>query len=676
MTSARRLLSLVLAWLTVVAVLEPSLPLVARVIIGGIFAFAIWNPAEGLLLAAGLAPIGALIAAVFDVGPFRLTEAIVVAFFAGSLLRGWPAPSAGSNVWSPFGPLTLESRRPTVAAPWYATRAAWLLAAMAVASVAGILWQLSHVRGALAAVARPLLWSYYTAIDRSGVIEGAKLAEGLGLAAATIVLFRRRPALAVQIPAVLGASAFCAAVAGLLVWQGVGPLSLLQEQARTGYRASHIGDMNAAGSYFVMTLCLALGMSVRERGTGRALWLAAVVACAIGLWLTTSRTAFASAGIVLPLAAAWIATWRWKPALRMSALVGLLVGLVALGALRTRALERDPEFRSSNFRVEFTETSLRIIAARPLFGIGIGRYYAESNLFLGPHVAWTYGFENSHNNFLQIASEMGLVGFGLFALWIGGGVAVASRALAIAPRDWRLLGTFAGVVAFLVTCLGGHPLLVLEVGFPFWVQFGLLVALGSSTVLNHAAAPRRRSERATDVAIEPQPARSALWPAAAGAGVLMLMSLTVAALRTPVAPLESRAVDGFYGWETEAGAVPVRFRWSEAYASVFVPGDVARMELPVRIPREELGRAEMGVEISINGIDRGRFLVGERWTMIALDMPVTVPPNDFVRVNLKVDRTWQPATVISGSTDARTVGVQVGEHRVVRRRPFAAIPGS
>src|SRR5438105_3752541 len=72
-------------------------------------------------------------------------------------------------------------------APRYATVAAWLLAALILASVAGVAWQLSRVPGALAAAARPLLWSYYTALDRLGVIEGAKLAEGLGLAAATIV---------------------------------------------------------------------------------------------------------------------------------------------------------------------------------------------------------------------------------------------------------------------------------------------------------------------------------------------------------------------------------------------------------------------------------------------------------------------------------------------------------
>src|SRR5207244_2791403 len=126
-------------------------------------------------------------------------------------------------------------------------------------------------------------------------------------------------------------------------------------------------------------------------------------------------------------------------------------------------LAQDPEYRGSSYRVQFVEASARIIRAHPLFGIGVGRYYPESPLFLGPELAYIYGFENAHNNLLQIAAETGLVGFGLFAVWIAGGVALAARALARDPFDWRLLGALAGVLTFLATCLTGHPLLVSEV---------------------------------------------------------------------------------------------------------------------------------------------------------------------------------------------------------------------
>jgi len=661
-----RLLSLLLTWVTLTALLSPDLPLVTKTIVAGIFVASFWNPGEGLLIAAGLAPLGSLIGVAFDADRFRLTEALVIAFFAGSLLRGWPTRDVASAFRR-----TVEPKPPK-----YASAAAWLLAAMVVASIAGVAWQLSRFPGALTSTVRSLAGSYYTTFDRIGIVEGAKLLEGLGLAAATIVLFRRRPALAVQVPSVLAASAICAAGASVLLWRGIGPASILQRYAKIGYRvAAHVGDVNAAGSYFAMALCLALGMSARERGTGRAIWLATSAACAAGLWMSNSRTAFASIGIVLAMTVVWMATRHWTPLLRRTVLVVALAGLVASGAVRARMLERDPDFRGADFRVQFVETSLRAIAAHPLFGIGVGRYYPESHLFLSPQLAWTYGTENAHNNFLQIASEMGIVGFGLFGLWIAGGIASASRALAIAPHDWRLVGALAGVVTFLATCLTGHPLLVREVAFPFWVQFGLVAALGSSTVLN-ADAGR------TGAAIEhaPRRARSALWTAAAALGVLVLISRPVIALREPLAPPASAAVDGFYGWET--GADGVRFRWSEKYASVFVPADVTRVEIPVRIPKEGRGQTPMGIDVTVDGVDRGRIIVFEWWTNLTLDLAPAPPPQTLNRINMKMDRTWRPALVVPGSADMRPVAVQVGEYRVIRRtgalnappRPAVTVP--
>src|SRR5438874_780711 len=146
-----RLLSLLLAWITVAALLSPDLPLVIKAIVGGIFVVSFWNPGEGLLFAAGLAPLGALIGLAFDADRFRLTEAVMVAFFAGSLLRGWPTGAAF---------------RRTPRAPMYASAAAWLLAAMVVASIAGVAWQLSRFPGALMSTARGLAGAYYTTSDR------------------------------------------------------------------------------------------------------------------------------------------------------------------------------------------------------------------------------------------------------------------------------------------------------------------------------------------------------------------------------------------------------------------------------------------------------------------------------------------------------------------------------
>src|SRR5204862_3787306 len=115
--------------------------------------------------------------------------------------------------------------------------------------------------------------SYFFIQDRLGAGDAARLLEGFALVAATVMLFRRRPALARTLPLALGISAAAAGLSTVLLWRGIGTAASLARQRLIGYRVSgHIGDVNAAGSYFAMILCLALGMAVRTRGGVRVLW--------------------------------------------------------------------------------------------------------------------------------------------------------------------------------------------------------------------------------------------------------------------------------------------------------------------------------------------------------------------------------------------------------------------
>ncbi|PYR00079.1 MAG: hypothetical protein DMF97_10250, partial [Acidobacteria bacterium] len=115
----RRAAGILLAWFTVSALSSPTVPIIAKAILAAVFAATVWNPGEGLLLASALAPLGTLIAAIFDIGSFRLTEAVVLAFVAAWLLRPWPHRSEG----------------PAFPAP--AATAGWAFGALIAGSVAG-----------------------------------------------------------------------------------------------------------------------------------------------------------------------------------------------------------------------------------------------------------------------------------------------------------------------------------------------------------------------------------------------------------------------------------------------------------------------------------------------------------------------------------------------------------
>ena len=103
----------------------------------------------------------------------------MLAFLTGWLLRASP-----------------DRRGPRVAAG----AVGWLLAATIVASIAGLAWQLGRYPGELAGAIDQIAHLYFFLGDRIGVVDGARLLEGIGLAAATVMLFRQHPSLSMTLP--------------------------------------------------------------------------------------------------------------------------------------------------------------------------------------------------------------------------------------------------------------------------------------------------------------------------------------------------------------------------------------------------------------------------------------------------------------------------------------------
>ncbi len=99
------------------------------------------------------------------------------------------------------------------------------------------------------------------------------------------------------------------------------------------------------------------------------------------------------------------------------------------------------------------------------------------------------------------ADAPGIVVLALAAVWVGAGLARTAQALRRAPRDPRLAGAAAGVLAFLATRLTGHPLFAGGAAAAFWIQFGLMSALAGSTLLGPAAVSA--ATLATSSSLEP-----------------------------------------------------------------------------------------------------------------------------------------------------------------------------
>jgi O-antigen ligase len=620
MTSrARRLaLAAVPLWFTF-AIVFFNTPWRAKFLVSSLFAATVASPSYGLLIVAALAPLGRLIEIGLGLQPYRIGEAITLAFLAGWLLR----PDTDRR--SPSGP-----RAPAIAMA--------LVAAAVCASIVAQAVRVSQYPGELPGTLRILFQAYYLVPDRIGFDAGARLLEGLGLLAATTLLLRADVRLAVRLPAAMTAAAVAAALTG--------------------------ADVNAAASYFAMLLFVALGMAARRRPPPAIwrtwlrsrmflislLWLAAAGAEAAALKATGSRTGVAVAAIMFSVAAVLAATARARPRARAVTFAVVALAAVAAGAWRARTLQNDP---GTSFRRQLTVASVQMIAARPALGVGIGQYYDTSPLFLTPEMAWVYGAQNAHNDILQIGGELGLVGLALFLGLMTAIVWQGVRALAVRPDDLRLLGCLTGAVVLLITSLTGHPLLVDEVAPAFWMLLGLVVALSGSAL---------RSAQGNDV----ESGRPQRRPGAVG-GVAFaaLLLAALSGVRRPIEPPISTAVDGMEPWETAPDGA--RFRWTHASASVFVPRDVTRVYIPVRLPADNPRISPIAVDVHAGGATRGRMLVADSWAILDVELSPLQSLLGYKRVDLRMDKTWQPAIYLPGSNDLRWVGVQVGDLKLFRQ---------
>ena len=634
--AARVALALIPGWITLAAlVYHVGWP--TKIIVGGTLAVSAIDPIAGFLVVVALAPVGHLVAIEIAVENFRMTEAVALAFFTGWLLHGW-----------------IDRDGPRM------PRAIGTLFACAVlASIVGLAWQLAGRPGELSRDVDLLVHAYNIADDRIGVTIGFRLIEGVALAAAFVTLFRHRPRFATVVPAVLSCGGVATAAASWLLWYDIAPAAVLRDHARNGYRiVAHVVDANAAGSGFAMLTCLSVGMAVGARGRARVWWVVAAAANASGVWLSASRSALgvtvAGTSVLIVWAAARLRS-RLVAAIAAAAVVG---AAIAGGGYLWRA-SRDQLSRGSSLRAQFNETSERMIAQRPMVGIGIGQYRRLSSLFMTPQLAWFYGSENAHDYFMQIAAELGLPGFALFAMLFVAALWRAGRAAAAAPGDLRLVGVACGVLAFLATALVSHPFLVDEVAVPFWIQLGLLFGLAGA--IGGVDAPVVQPFRAAAVSIRrPKGLHYASVALVSAAIVYVVLSPVLRVWQGETVPPIGSAIDGFYDWETDSEGT--RYRWTGEYASVLVPPDVAAVDVPIRVPEGIRGLSGLLVMPSIDGRHWPPAAARPTWTTITIEMPRSSDPTRMRRVNLRViPGVWQPALHIAGNGDLRHVGVEVGE---------------
>jgi putative inorganic carbon (HCO3(-)) transporter len=194
-----------------------------------------------------------------------------------------------------------------------------------------------------------------------------------------------------------------------------------------------------------------------------------------GLWLASSRTTlllvpFTLVTFVLLRARSGARQWRGA-AVAVSA-IQVAAG-VLLVALHPRSGSTGGAFVALAIRREMALVAARMVRAHPALGVGIGQFQARSTEFMSPLLHTWYKSENAHNQFLQVAGELGLPGLALFVALLVLGLAPAVRRIGTGEMTPQLAAILAGLCGFVAAAVTMHPLLIPEVALAFWMMLGL-----------------------------------------------------------------------------------------------------------------------------------------------------------------------------------------------------------
>jgi O-antigen ligase len=154
-----------------------------------------------------------------------------------------------------------------------------------------------------------------------------------------------------------------------------------------------------------------------------------------------------------------------------------LVTVAVTPALRAEAAQIFARGGANAGRLGIYAANLDIIHARPVFGLGFGRYQAVAAPYYDAHPDADRR-SHAHNNFLQIAAEAGLAGLAAFGLLYGVALVRGLEAVQRAPDPdhWTTAaGALAGMAGFLVGGLTQYTFGDAEVAIAMWTSLALLM---------------------------------------------------------------------------------------------------------------------------------------------------------------------------------------------------------
>ncbi len=251
-------------------------------------------------------------------------------------------------------------------------------------------------------------------------------------------------------------------------------LDMSLNEGITGRIYSFFSNPNNFHTFLTMLLPFALGLFLSEKRTGGRVFCALVMAAGLAAsFATYSRSGWI--GLILAvLILVALTDWRYL-------LLLPVLGLLALPFLPATILTRlttigNMKDSSTRYRLQIYNSFSRLLKQCWTTGVGLGTDATWAALHeLPPMEDGNYAL-HSHNNYMQLCAEIGIVGAGAYTLALLGRVKNAVAASFLASRRLRPLaaagaGAMTGILFMgLVDYTWYYPRSM----FVFWFLFGVL----------------------------------------------------------------------------------------------------------------------------------------------------------------------------------------------------------
>lgn len=259
---------------------------------------------------------------------------------------------------------------------------------------------------------------------------------------------------------------------------GVLPAFFIDDKPDLERIMSTLRDPNSFGSYVIIIGSLALALILRRKKEQK-LAVGFMLLSVLCLWQSFSRSAWIGFIVAILTGLAVNLSKIKLPKKNLQGIAGVLAGLVLI-VLGVTYISKDTYFVKNvvfhadestvledpnELRIRFWKESLQNVAQDPL-GSGPGTAGLAS---IRNNIQ---GTELNENYYLQIASEVGVVGIGLFFAILA---VTGLRMLKLTQKDWLALALFASFTGLLITNFLVHIWSNEAVAYTWWGLAGIVL---------------------------------------------------------------------------------------------------------------------------------------------------------------------------------------------------------